>query len=152
MTAAVGEPLAHAPIESSGTLVWRYDPWRERPRVALAASVAALGLCLFVVSLDEHPLLSLGLCLFCVSSFSPALTPVECRLDAEGVARRALLGWERRAWARIVRVVDLPSGVLVSPSIRPHWLDTQRGMTLPMPASERVRLTAEIRRRSGLHG
>ncbi len=143
---------------SSGTLAtpadvwWRYNPWRERPRVALLASLLALALCLVVVSLGEHVLFTLGLCLFCVASFSPALTPVECRLEATGVARRGLFGWERRPWTNLRRVVDLPSGVFVSPYPRRHWLDAQRGMSLPMPAGERIALAAEIRRRVAQHG
>lgn len=139
---------------ATGTLdafSWRYDPWMERPRVALAATFAAVGLCVMVLATREHPLLSLGLCLFCVATLSPALTPVECRVDADGVARRALWGWEHRAWARIQRVVDLPSGIFVSPYPRRHWLDAQRGLSLPMPASERDRLATEIRRRAGLN-
>ena len=136
-------------MESPFPLVWRYDPWKERPRVALAATLAAIGLCVIVVAMREHPLLSLGLCLFCVATFSPALTPVDCRIDHEGVARRALWGWERRPWARVQRVVDLPSGVFVSPYPRRHWLDAQRGLSIPMPACERDRLAAEIRRRVG---
>jgi len=130
------------------TVCWRYDPWRERPRVAVTAAIVALALCWMVLSLREHILVTLGLCLFCVAAFSPALTPVECRLEEHGVARRGVLGWERRAWARIQRVVDLPSGVFVSPYPRRHWLDAQRGLSLPMPAGDRDRLAAEIRRRA----
>ena len=143
---AQGAPVVPADVS------WRYDPWRERPRTALLAALLALGLCLFTVSLREHLLLTFGLCLFCVASFSPALTPVECRLDATGVARRGLLGWERRSWSALRRVVDLPAGVFVSPYPRRHWLESQRGLSLPMPAAQRASLAAEIRRRVAQHG
>lgn len=131
---------------------WRYDPWRERPRVAWAAAAIALALCLLVVSMREHPIFTIGLCLFCVSAFSPALTPVECRLDAKEVRRRALWGWESRAWSSIQRVEELPAGAFVSPQIRSQWWNAYRGLSLPMPAGERARLTAEIRRRVATHG
>lgn len=147
----MGEAVSPGAPTSPDDVSWRYDPWRERPRVALLASLMALALCLLVVSLREHLLWTLGLCLFCVASFSPALTPVECRLESTGVARRGLLGWERRSWAGLRRVVDLPSGVFVSPYPARHWLDAQRGLSLPMPAAERVALADEIRRRVAQH-
>ncbi|MEO5989157.1 MAG: hypothetical protein ABIU54_01860 [Candidatus Eisenbacteria bacterium] len=149
MTTAMGEAMTANASGMCTAQAWRYDPWKERPRLALLASIVAIGLCLMVLAMREHPLLSFGLCLFCVAAFSPAITPVDCRLDDQGVARRALWSWEHRAWNRIQRVVDLPSGVFVSPYPRRHWLDAQRGLSLPMPASERDRLAAEIRRRIG---
>lgn len=149
--AAVVETVEPSAADSGAVLAWRYDPWRERPWVAGTAAVAALALCALVLSSGEHPLVAAGLCLFCVAAFSPALTPVEMRLDETGVARRAAWGWERREFTAIRRVVDLPSGVFVSPYPRRHWLDAQRGLSLPMPASERPRLAAEIRRRVADH-
>ena len=125
---------------------WTYDPWRERPRVATLAAVAALGLCVLVVRAHEPFLVALGLCVFCAASFSPALTPVECRIGSDGVARRGLMGWERRAWATVRRLQPLPSGLLLSPYTRPHWLDGTRGLTLPMPARDRARCSELVRR------
>lgn len=138
MTLAVHEPALSLDPE---TVCWVYDPWIERPRVAWTAAIVALVLCAIVVSAGEPLLVSLGLCLFCVGAFAPALTRVECRIEAAGVARRGWLGWERRDWRSIRRMDRLPAGVMVSPYDRRHILDAARGLVLPMPAAKREMLT-----------
>ncbi len=122
-------------------IAWVYDPWAERPGVAWTAALVALALCMLVIATGESFLVTLGLCMFCVGAFAPVLTRVECRLEAAGVARRGLLGWERRAWSSLRRMDRLPAGVLVSPYARRHVLDSVRGLVLPMPAAHRERLT-----------
>lgn len=139
-------PEAPAPAEPA---TWVYDPWSERPGVAWTAAVVALALCVLVLAVRESVLVSLGLCLFCVGSFAPALSRVECRIDADGVARRGWLGWERRAWDTLRRCERLPAGVLVSPYPKRHLLDGARGMVLPMPAALRDGLAQQIASRIG---
>jgi hypothetical protein len=142
--AAIASPEAVA--------AWVYDPWRERPRVAAAALAAAAGLCVLVVAAREPFLVAAGLCLFCIASFAPALAKAECRLDAQGAARRSWLGWERRRWAEVRRLSVLPAGLLLSPYPRPHWLDATRGLTLPLPAARREALLAQARALWEAHG
>jgi hypothetical protein len=125
---------------------WTYDPWRERPRVAWVAALSALALCLLVLAAHEPFLIALALCLFCVGSFAPALAAVEVRLDAQGIARRGLFGWERRAWHDVRRIDELPAGLMLSPYARRHVLDATRGWSLPMPAADRLALRASVRR------
>ncbi len=133
-------------------LTWTYDPWHEHPRVAALAALCALGMCGLVLGLREPFVLAAGLCIFCIASFAPALSPVECRLDPAGVARRGLLGWQRRPWNVIRRVEPLPAGALLSPFSTRRWLDATRSMTLPMPRARRTELLACIERHRETHG
>lgn len=138
------EPTAAA--APPGTVAaWVYDPWRERPRVAAGALAAAAGLCALVVAAREPFLVALALCAFCIASFAPAITRAEVRLDAEGAARRSLFGWERRRWADVRRVDELPAAAVLSPYPRRHWLDATRALTLPLPAARRAELLATLR-------
>lgn len=138
MSIAVAEGVRAGDPE---TVCWIYDPWSERPRAAWTGAIIVLLLCVLIVSLGESVLLKLGLCLFCAGVFAPALARVECRIEAAGVARRGLLGWERRSWSSIQRLDRLPAGVLLSPHARPHVLDGARGLMLPMPEARREALT-----------
>ena len=144
MTAITSDTTSR-PVEAT-LAQWTYDPWRERPRVAWVAALSALALCLLVLAAHEPFLIALSLCLFCVGSFAPALAAVEVRLDAQGIARRGLFGWERRAWRDVRRIDELPAGLLLSPYARRHVLDATRGWSLPMPAAERLALRASVRR------
>lgn len=147
--------LAHTlGAESPGAenVRWTYDPWRERPAVARASAGVGVLLCALVVATREPAILKLALCIACVAALSPAIARVECTVDAEGAARRGPLGWERRAWDRVRRVDDLPSGVLLSPYPARRWLDASRAIVLPMPASRRAALAAEVRRLWEHHG
>ena len=135
-------PATAAP--DGAAVVWLFDPWRERPRTALLASACALGLCALVVWARLPFVLASALTVMCVASFSPALTPVECRLDAAGAARRGLLGWDRRPWADVRRIERVRDGLLLSPFERPHWLDGTRALLMPMPASRREELRAAV--------
>jgi hypothetical protein len=140
-------PTTGAP---TGTGVdWVYDPWRERPRMAAAAALCALALCALVLALRLPFVLAAGLCVAGVSSFSPALTPFECRLDPDGAARRGPLGWERRRWADVRRAEEVPAGVLLSPYPSRHWLDGPRGLLLPLPSERRAELVRAIARHRG---
>lgn len=127
------------------TVAWIYDPWRERPRVAAAALVSAVALCALVVAAREPFLLAIGLCAFCLAAFAPALAATQVRLDAEGAARRSLFGWERRRWADVRRVDELPAAVVLSPYPRRHWLDATRALALPVPAGRRAEILEAVR-------
>ena len=133
--------LAGEPAEG---VTWKYDPWRERRGRAVAATACALGLCGVVVAQRLPFLLAAALCTISVLAFAPAIAPVECRLDTAGATRRGPHGVERRAWADVRRIEPLPSGVLLSPYARRHWLDAQRALALPTPACRRAELAATI--------
>jgi len=124
---------------------WVYDPWRERPFVAAAALAAAAGLCAVVIAAREPFLVAIALCAFCIASFAPAIARTQVRLDAEGASRRALFGWERRRWAEVRRMDELPAAAVLSPYPRRHWLDMTRALTLPLPAARRDELLAMLR-------
>ena len=132
-----------APVETAAS--WVYDPWRERPRVAAAALVSAVALCAVVVAAREPFVMAVALCAFCIAAFAPALAKTEVRLDAEGAARRSLFGWERRRWAQVRRVEELPSALLLSPYPHRHWLDATRALSLPVPPARRDELAAAVR-------
>lgn len=137
--------------DERAVLTWRYDPWREHPVTASTAAVLALAMCVLIASLREPLLLTLALSVLCVASFSPAVTPVECRVGADDLARRGLLGWERRPWSAIRRLVPLPEGVLASPYATRHWLEGMRGLVLPLPAAQRVELLAALEAQFASH-
>ena len=145
-------PRRRARAEPAVLAEWVYDPWRERPGIAAAALVAATGLCAVVVAAREPFLIAVALCAFCIASFAPALARTQVRLDAEGAARRALFGWERRRWSEVRRVDELPAAVLLSPFPRRHWLDMTRSLTLPLPAARRAELLATLHSLREAHG
>ncbi len=145
MTSAVDTGVGPGAIPAATTVAWVYDPWRERPRVAAAALVSALGLCALVVAAREPFFVAAGLCAFCVAAFAPALARTEVKLDAEGAARRSLLGWERRRWSEVRRVDELPAALLLSPYPKRHWLDATRALSLPVPAELRAQAPATVR-------
>ena len=145
----VGSP---GPAPAEPEVAWTYDPWRERPGVATLAAVAALGLCALVVLARLPFLVAAGLALACVASFAPALARAECRLDGRGAVRSGPFGTARRTWTEVRRVDVLPAGALLSPYGRRHWLDAQRGLTLPMPAGRRSELLGTLARLREAHG
>jgi hypothetical protein len=153
-----GASMAGAPPASgtaTGTdyaLVWSFNPWRDRPLAATAAALVTLGLCLVIGTLREPPLLRAILGLAILAALSPALSPAHCRVDAEGVVVQGPFGTARRRWGDLKRAVARPAGVLVSPLERPSWLDSYRGLLLPVPPGGRDALLAELRKRLVSHG
>ena len=148
-----GAPPASAAVPGSDyALVWSFNPWRDRPRAAVAAALVTLGLCLVIGTLREPPLLRAILGLVILAALSPALSPAHCRVDAEGVTVQGPFGTARRRWGDLKRVAVRPAGVLVSPLERPSWLDGYRGLLLPVPPRGRDALLAELRGRLGSHG
>ena len=137
---------AHAPVQ------WSFNPWRERPLRSWLAALFALGLCALVLASRESWLLSVALCVVAVATLSPALSPLECRVDDDGVARRGPLGWERRRWSDLRRAVLGRGGLIVSPYARRHWLDETRGLYLPLPSAIREALAPSIAPHLQRHG
>ncbi len=143
----------NVPAEPAGDAVaWAFDPWIEQPRTAVLAALCAAGMCVLIVAARLPFLIGVTLAVLCLAALSPALTPVECRLDALGAARRGLLGWQRRRWQDVRRVDMPPAGALLSASERRSWLDATRAMVLPMPAARREELRAMLARLRGAHG
>jgi len=149
MTSALPGETPRAAPAAGGALRWDYDPWREHPVTAALAALSALALCALVVAARLPFLLAAALCIACLMVFAPALSPVECRVDGAGAARRGPLGWERRGWDRVRRIERVPAGVLLSPFPARHWLDGPRGLTLPLPAGRAGELLPAIEARRG---
>jgi hypothetical protein len=152
MTTIPGTAPTTTASPTGEAVVWAFDPWRERPRVAVLSALGAVGMCALVVASRLPFLMGVALAVLCVASLSPALTPVECRADAGGAARRGLLGWQRRRWEDVRRVEPLPAGVLLSAHARRHWLDSTRALVLPMPAARRDEIRAALDALRGAHG
>jgi len=147
-----GAPPPGALPGSDYALVWSFNPWRDRRMAAIAAALITLGLCLVIGTLREPPLLRAILGLAILAALSPAMSPAQCRVDAEGVAVQGTFGTTRRRWSDLKRVEARPAGILVSPFERPSWLDTYRGLLLPVPPGARDAVLAELRARREAHG
>lgn len=133
-------------------LEWSFNPWRDRPLAAAAATLMTVGMCLVIASLAEPPLVRLVLGLAVLGTLSPVLSPARCRVDDDGIQKRGPFGTARRRWSELRRVSARPAGMLLSPYARPHWLDPYRGLLLPMPARGRESLLAALRGRLEAHG
>ena len=150
----VAPPPEQTPVPAAGlaptlapVLEWSFNPWRDRPRAALAAALITLGMGLLIASLDEPPLVRLLLGLVVLGALAPVFAPARCRVDVDGVEVRGPFGTGRRRWDELRRVSSRPAGLLVSPYARPHWLDAYRGLFLPAPARDRDALLALLRGR-----
>ena len=152
MTASLDAAPTTTARPAGEAVVWAFDPWVEQPRTAVLAALCTAGMCALVVSARLPFLLAVALAILCVASLSPALTPVECRVDARGAARRGLMGWQRRRWEDVRRVDTPAAGALLSSSVRRTWLDATRAMVLPMPAARRTELRAALDALWSAHG
>ena len=133
-------------------LEWGFNPWRDRPLAAIAATLMTLAMCLVIASLDEPALVRLILGLAVLGTLSPVLSPAYCRVDDDGIQMRGPFGTARRRWSELKRAATRPAGLLLSPYARPHWLDPYRGLLLPMPSRDREGLLADLRGRLEAHG
>jgi len=145
-------PPASVVTATAPSVEWSFNPWRERPLRSAAAALIALGLCVLVLAARESWVLSLALCVAALATLSPALTPLQCRVDDDGVARRGPLGWERRRWSEVRRAVLKRGGLSVSPYAKRHWLDETRGLHLPLPAASREALAPRVAPHLDCHG
>ena len=137
---------------TAGVLEWSFNPWRDRPLAAAAAALITVGMCLLIASLAEPPLVRIVLGLAVLGTLSPVLSPARCRVDDDGVQLRGPLGTIRRRWDELRRSSPRPAGLLLSPYAQPHWLETYRGLLLPMPTRGRETLLADLRERLSAHG
>ena len=137
---------------SAEALEWSFNPWRDRPLAAGGGALMTLAICLVVATLGQPLLVRLVLCLVVMGALSPALSPARCRVDESGVEKRGPFGVARRPWAALRRAARWPAGLMVSPFVRPHWLDSYRGLVLPLPARGRAALMAELAIRLRDHG
>jgi hypothetical protein len=133
-------------------LEWSFNPWRDRPLAALAGATTALGIGLVVASLAQPLLVRVGLGLAVLGALAPALAPARCRVDEQGVEKRGPFGTVRRPWDALRRASRGATAVLVSPYARPHWLESYRGVVLPLPTRGRDALKAELASRFHDHG
>lgn len=133
-------------------LEWSFNPWRDRPLAAAAAALFTLGLCLVIGTLREPPLFRALLGLAILGTLSPVMSPARCRVDDGGVALQGPFGTARRRWSDLKRVDSRPAGILVSPYARPNWLDSYRGLLLPVPTRAREVVLAALRGRLVAHG
>jgi hypothetical protein len=131
-------------VPQGAAVAWRFDPRRERPVTAAAAVFCALAMCALLFWARLPFVLTAALSVVCIAWFAPALCAVECQVDTAGIARRALLGWERRPWSDVRRLDRVAGGLLASPFARANVLDFARAMLLPMPAARRDELRAAV--------
>jgi len=144
---------AGGPAGSPEPVRWTVSPWREDPVRAALAVLAALVLWVLAAwLLPGQRLLANLLGLAMLAVLAPGMAPTECRVDGQGVARRVLLVWERRAWPDIRRARIGATGLFVSPFSARSGLDRFRGLFLPVPRREPAaadlseRLRAEVAR------
>jgi hypothetical protein len=131
---------------------WTVSPWRERrARAALALGLALLLALTGVWFFRGPALVGIVLALAVLSALAPAIVATRCRVDAEGVSRRVLFGWERRSWPGIRRARLDPEGLFVSPFERASRLDAFRGLVLPLPRGG-GRILERIEREVRAHG
>jgi hypothetical protein len=138
-------------IEPPDGIEWTYDPWVERPAVAVVAALAVLAMWLLIASARFPWLLAVALAAIAGAPLAPAFLPAACRVGREGAERRGLFLRARRDWRDVRRVQDVPVGVLLSPYSTRHALDATRALTLPMPAPRRTDLRARVRAAWGRH-
>ena len=134
---------------------WTVSPWRDDPVRAGLAAVAALLLGLLAAWLLSGERLAGAMTgLAVLVALAPGMTPTQCRVDGDGVARRVLFAWDRRAWPEIRRARLDAGGLFVSPFARRHRLDRFRGLYLPVPRREpgAAPLLETLRRDLGRHG
>jgi hypothetical protein len=142
-------------VDGPAALQWTVSPWREHRARAVLTAFAALLLWLMVAwLLRGERLLATLMGLTVLGALAPGMTPTECRVDGDGVARRALFGWDRRAWPEIRRARVSASGLFVSPFARRSRLDRFRGLFLPVPrpAAGTAPLLDALRQEVARHG
>ena len=133
------------PAAPAAPVEWTFDPWSERPVVAAVAALAVLAMWLVIAGARLPLLLAVGLGAFAGAPLLPAVIPAACRIGADGAERRGLIVRQRRAWADVRRVEDVPIGLLLSPFRERSWLDSTRALTLPMPGPRRAELRRNVR-------
>jgi hypothetical protein len=143
------------PADSRAVAEWTISPWREDPARATFAVIAALLLWLLAAwLLPGERFLSTFMGVAVLVVLAPGMTPTQCRVDDNGVGRRVLFAWDRRAWLQIRRARVSDAGLFVSPFARRSRLDRFRGLFLPVPrrAADSAPLLEALRQELGRHG
>ena len=148
-------PPRQEPESCAGAVEWTIRPWREHGAAAALSLLAALLLWMLVIwLLPGEGLVTALLGLAALAALAPGMAPMQCRVDASGVARRVLFAWDRRHWPEIRRARLGGAGLFVSPFARPSRLDRFRGLFLPVPRHDPRgdRLLEALRREVARHG
>jgi hypothetical protein len=133
-SAGAGRLPAAGWADAPAALEWTVSPWRDDPGRAALVAASALALWLLVAwLLAGDGVLSTMLGLAVLAAMAPGMVPTRCRVDADGVARRGILAWDRRAWPDIRRARVDVRGLYVSPFAERSRLDRLRGLFLPLP-------------------
>ena len=149
---ATGAREATPTSASEAPLEWSYNPWRQNAAGAVAGTLVILLVWAILTSLRLVPVMGALLMLVFAFSLGPAYLVAHCRVDDAGVGRRIVFGWDRRAWTELRRAVTTRDGLFVSPVPEPGLRASFRGLWLPVPIGERLRLLPELRRRVAQHG
>jgi hypothetical protein len=150
-----GEQLPAAAAGSPAAVEWTISPWREDPAGAARVVVAALLLGLLAAwLLPGERLVATLMGVAVLGVLAPGMAPTQCRVDGEGVARRVLFAWDRRAWREIRRARVGVRGLFVSPFAQRSRLDRFRGLFLPVPrrAAGATQLLDALRQELVRHG
>jgi hypothetical protein len=132
-------------------LEWSHNPWRDRPRHALAGALGAVLLCAVALSLRLPFVMTLALCVVAVAPLLMVFLPMRYRLDEQGISRICGPLAEKRSWERLRRAVRGREGVLLLPFRARSWLDAYLGFFLPIPRGP-AGLAAELDRILVRHG
>ena len=153
MTTAIETAEARVPSPET-TLEWHVNLWRRNPAGAVLV-VVLQGVLVLALWRPGEPALpaAAGLVAFDLAVVDAVMVG-RYRVDARGVARRTLLGWQSIPWAGIRRGRVTRHGMFVTPLATGGWRDAFRGLWLPIPDAhpERDALLAELRRRLAGHG
>jgi len=143
------------PADSPAAVEWTINPWRENPARATLAVITTLILWVLAAwLLPGERLLSTLMGVAVLVVLAPGMTTTQCRVDDNGVARRVLFAWDRRAWPALLRARVGVHGLFVSPFARRSRLDRFRGLFLPVPrrAGDTALLLEALRQEVGRHG
>lgn len=130
-------------------------PWRVSAAIAACALAGAVAMAFLVGRLlPREPVAATLLAGATLAVLAPGFLPIHCRVDADGVARRGLLAWERRSWAEIREVRLGARGLFVSPYPGTGRLERLRGLFLPLPGGlpGRDSLLERLRQEAARHG
>jgi hypothetical protein len=116
--------------EAKSELKWTYVPLKARigTLIFLAVLVPVLAV---LVYLESHNVIVMVLAVaFLAVAVSPAILPAEHVLDESGVAVRHFGKTIGRPWSEVKRLVVDPEVLVLSPSAKPGFLDSFRGIHL----------------------
>lgn len=111
-------------------VTWVYHPAREYPlRLALAAVVIS-GVSVGLWRMEANIWLGVVAFLLLSRSVAPFLLPTRYTLTRREVIITRWGFQTRRRWEDLRRWQWVGNGVVLSPYLRPHWLESQRALFL----------------------